>query len=1286
VQTDHKQQFEADAIDHLETIHARYGLITILRDNNLVSQSVRLFGEWGENEIKFIRRLVSPGETILDIGSNIGTHALAFANLVGPEGGVIAVEPSREIFEILHRNVEQNRFRQVRVQHGAAGEKEGETEVPAFDVAGQRDLSGFKLRSLRNPVRPASGEGMKHYYKVMIFTIDSLGLSECDLIKINVEGAGPDVVTGASQTIKNNKPFIYAKFNTIEVGIALKSKFDAFGYKTFLHLCDTYNPDNYFERTDNIFGNAREAALLGVSPDRTDVILDLIEDPDILVLRVEDADAIAFGLLQKPQFFEEALAVSSSARTYRLKTREAGEPAASLTQKDAAVAALASLRNESVGWSEERKRLYIEKVHLVKEQNRLDSENIRLKGEITRLDSDKRRLTEERNRLESENKRFRDDMDRLDSRNTLVINERHALEDGYLTTIKGLNDLNTSYASALDNIRQVFFSASKRHLALRHGKAILSAARRLQAGGSGIRSLKRLLRPNARRGYLELSAIFGSDLFDPDYYLTTYPDVKAASIDPAIHYFNVGDAEGRDPGPAFSTRRYKDMNPDVTAQRITALGHYEMFGRRENRSLPFPESLFPVPPTGSPERAPLPEVEPSKPSLLVKPPLLVDGRNEWLTYQPMVQRIADARFQRASKAQPAPALMVSEATESLELIASELDFSREDCPLVSIVVPVFNNLKLTLECLQSLQKYTDARTPFEVIVTDDASTDASKFILPRIRNIIYRRNDENLGFIMNCNSAASLARGEFILFLNNDVQVTDNWLVGLVGVFATSPQIGAAGSRILYPSGHLQEAGGRVKADCTTQLIGLNDDPSLERYNFARRVDYCSGACLIVKREMFTEVGGFSEFLRPAYCEDLDLSLKLRQRGFETWYTPNATVLHHLSKTSDEIGSYYKMRHIVKNTQKISERWQNDIDNLNRIRIFAFYLPQYHPILENNRWWGHGFTEWTNVTRGTPQYEGHWQPRLPADLGFYDLRRHAVLEEQADLAHRYGITGFCYYYYWFAGKRLLELPLETMLASGKPDLPFLLCWGNENWTRRWDGKETEILISQSHSNEDDSAVILDLIRYFRDPRYVRINGRPVLLIYRIGLFPDFAGTAALWREMCRAEGIGEIYLAMVASFDEAGKGRNPQSVGCDAVVQFPPHGGGATAPPPADLRPDFRGNIWDYEESVLNFLGQSPPAAPYFPGVMPSWDNTARRMSTASVFAGATPGAFQAWLEEAIRLTCEHNVGDERIVFVNAWNEWAEGTHLEPDRMFGHANLEAVRNALVTHTLNASRH
>ena len=244
------------------------------------------------------------------------------------------------------------------------------------------------------------------------------------------------------------------------------------------------------------------------------------------------------------------------------------------------------------------------------------------------------------------------------------------------------------------------------------------------------------------------------------------------------------------------------------------------------------------------------------------------------------------------------------------------------------------------------------------------------------------------------------------------------------------------------------------------------------------------------------------------------------------------------------------------------------------IRSIAFYLPQFHPFAENDRWWGKGFTEWSNVTRAQPNFAGHYQPHLPADLGFYDLRIAQVMEEQANLARRYGLGGFCFYYYWFAGKRLLELPIERMLDSGKPDFPFCLCWANENWTRRWDGQNDQVLMAQSHSEQDDEAVILDLIRFFRSPNYIRIDGRPLLVVYRVTLFPDFARTAALWREVCRREGIGEIYLSMVESFELIHDNFHPSKYGCDASVEFPPQQlADPIEPSGAIVNPDFKGGV-----------------------------------------------------------------------------------------------------------------
>jgi lipopolysaccharide biosynthesis protein len=312
--------------------------------------------------------------------------------------------------------------------------------------------------------------------------------------------------------------------------------------------------------------------------------------------------------------------------------------------------------------------------------------------------------------------------------------------------------------------------------------------------------------------------------------------------------------------------------------------------------------------------------------------------------------------------------------------------------------------------------------------------------------------------------------------------------------------------------------------------------------------------------------------------------------------------------------------------------------------------------------------------KGTPLFEGHYQPHLPADLGFYDLRDAEVREQQAELARAYGIYGFCYYYYWFNGKRLLEKPLNEVLRLGRPDFPFCVCWANEPWTRNWDGKHSEILMPQEHTNETDEGFIFDLLPVLRDERYIRINGKPLLLIYRTELLPDLARTALVWREIAFKNGI-ELYLCRVESFAR----EDLASINFDASCEFPPNISGIL---PGDTSrmcfgPEgFEGNLYDYRNLVALKLRQPEAAYTRFHGVTPSWDNTARCGKRANVFLNSSPELFLPWLTEVAHRTVANFQGDEQIVFINAWNEWAEGCHLEPDRRYGHAYLEACQEAL----------
>jgi O-antigen biosynthesis protein len=345
------------------------------------------------------------------------------------------------------------------------------------------------------------------------------------------------------------------------------------------------------------------------------------------------------------------------------------------------------------------------------------------------------------------------------------------------------------------------------------------------------------------------------------------------------------------------------------------------------------------------------------------------------------------------------------------------------------------------------------------------------------------------------------------------------------------------------------------------------------------------------------------------------------------------------------------------------------------VKLIAFYLPQFHAIPENDAWWGAGFTEWTNVKPAQAQFEEHYQPHVPGELGYYDLLKPGVQHRQVELARLYGVGGFCFYTYWFGGKLLLEKPVENYLNDPGLDLPFCLCWANENWTRRWDGRDKEILIGQKHSPEDDLAFIQHVARYMRDERYIRIDGKPLLLVYRPNLLPSAKETAQRWRLWCQQSGIGDIFLAYTQSFEMV----NPGKYGFDAAIEFPPNSFLSldvtkTVKP---LNPNFECTVYDWRSFVQLSRNYHKPDHMLFRGVCPSWDNTARRKSKSNIFINSSPRGFQEWLTNAINETCTRiDNPEERLIFINAWNEWAEGAHLEPDQKYGYAYLEATRLAL----------
>ena len=348
---------------------------------------------------------------------------------------------------------------------------------------------------------------------------------------------------------------------------------------------------------------------------------------------------------------------------------------------------------------------------------------------------------------------------------------------------------------------------------------------------------------------------------------------------------------------------------------------------------------------------------------------------------------------------------------------------------------------------------------------------------------------------------------------------------------------------------------------------------------------------------------------------------------------------------------------------------------MNTIRPIAFYLPQFHPIPENDEWWGKGFTEWTNTAKAKPMFPGHYQPHVPADLGFYDLRLSESRVAQAEMAKQYGIEGFCYYHYWFGGRKILERPFEEVLSSGIPDLGFCLCWANETWSGIWHGNPKHMLIEQTYPGTEDHQKHFDyLLPAFRDPRYIKVDGKPVFLIYKPLNLSDPKSTTELWRKMAKDAGLKGLYLVGV------GKARsewNPADFGFDASTspQLPAVPAWVSWRSPLEKIRNFHGRkkglptIYSYESIIPSLLHHPKNGVEDYPCVIPNWDNTPRSGGRGLVLHGSTPEIFRLHLREAITMAGKLPEG-RQFLFIKSWNEWAEGNHLEPDLRYRHEYLK----------------
>jgi lipopolysaccharide biosynthesis protein len=375
-----------------------------------------------------------------------------------------------------------------------------------------------------------------------------------------------------------------------------------------------------------------------------------------------------------------------------------------------------------------------------------------------------------------------------------------------------------------------------------------------------------------------------------------------------------------------------------------------------------------------------------------------------------------------------------------------------------------------------------------------------------------------------------------------------------------------------------------------------------------------------------------------------------------------------LSNSADSTEKSLGMR-LITGSEQTAEKIPRTID---KTKLIAFYLPQYHRIPENDDWWGPGFTEWTNVARGRPNFDGHYQPHIPSELGFYDLSYPDVIRRQAEMARLYGISGFCFYHYWFSGRRLLERPLDLFLRSDI-DISFCICWANENWTRTWDGDTKSVLLEQKHSLGEDAHFFQSIVDVLRDRRYIKIDGKPILIVYRAKSIANPQQTFATWRRMAVEAGLGGLHISVVDFYDIS----NPAEVDADSLIEFPPHKFNGTAnapnPDPPITNPSFSGSILDYRKVIAQSLQKVAPQFTYFRGIVPNWDNTARRQDTPTTVIYSTPEWYGKWLAYLRAYTRRHaKRPDEALIFVNAWNEWGEGCHLEPDVKWGLQFLEST--------------
>lgn len=823
----------------------------------------------------------------------------------------------------------------------------------------------------------------------------------------------------------------------------------------------------------------------------------------------------------------------------------------------------------------------------------------------------------------------------------------------------------------------------------------------------------------------ECKLIADSGLFDRTFYLSAYPDVAQTGIDPVLHYVLHGNREGRNPSAVFNTRRYRHRHN--LPQDQNSLAHYIL--QRTNQKTVLPNS----PGNILEWRLELDEVWPTPAPIATEIGIFVHLFYEDLA-KDILGRLVSIPFAHRI-------YISTDTTEKERFIRSVLmELSIGDRAIVKVIPDGGDIEALLVGFAQEIEKHeiclklharksSSRESNFEDRWRRHLLSELVGHSVLVARTVAQFLANKDLGVVMPSHWDG---------FRDTlDIGSSFNAVQALLGRLDVSIQ---SDQWIEYPSGSMFWFRSKALAPLLKLNFGWEDfrpDEAEPHATLAHAIERSLLFCVakggfrwasapgrriladITDEECTRLIRESGDFDTSYYLQEYD---DVAQRGWDPiehyvkhgWpdrrnpsahfhsryyesliagagYTEVNPLVHYIvigksegripqrkPKTPatiavDDLYSAYKK---VESTPTYVEETR-PIIRRTTVKPIAFYFPQFHPFEENDRFWGRGFTEWTNTTKALPMFAGHHQPRLPGELGFYDTRVRDVLVRQMELARQYGIYGFCLHHYFFDGKPVMRAPYEHILADKSLDLPFCLHWANEPWTVRWDGlaRMKGTLLDQRHSPEDDIAFFKDIEPAITDPRYITVAGRPLLVIYRPSLFPDIRATIDRWKACCRAIGVQDLFLVMMQTSFEANV--DPQAYGFDAAIEYPPHhlAVAEVSHTVSLYDPAFEGQIFDYRDAMKKALARPDVAYTRFRGIMPDWDCTPRRANPA-LYIHSSPSLYQAWLEGLCRKTQENLSEDRQFIFINAWNEWAEGAYLEPDRRHGYGYLNATAKAM----------